>query len=133
MSWCDPPILIKNTCIDCSEIIDEKSTRCSPCYHRSRIGRIGRKHNRRNQKRKLLVGRCLRPEEVVHHKNGIRTDNRIVNLELFANTHEHKTQHTTGYQAGFFKGYMDGLEAAKKLLANETDKNLIATVAETAL
>lgn len=39
------------------------------------------------------IGRKLKPEEVVHHINEIRTDNRIENLMLFANQKEHGKHH----------------------------------------
>lgn len=38
------------------------------------------------------IGRWLQPNEVVHHKNGIKTDNRLKNLELLTRS-EHMSLH----------------------------------------
>jgi len=42
----------------------------------------------------FYLGRYLRREEVVHHINGIRNDNRIENLKLFPNHSSHMKYHT---------------------------------------
>lgn|SRR3990167_2011422 len=40
-----------------------------------------------------VIGRYLKPEEVVHHINGIRNDDRPENLKLFKNKGEHSKFH----------------------------------------
>jgi len=44
------------------------------------------------------IDRYLKPGEEIHHKNGVRADNRIENLELFASHSEHLRafNHRTG-------------------------------------
>ena len=57
--------------------------------------RDGQWHMQHRLVMEQVLGRPLLPTERVHHKNGIRNDNRPENLELWVPT-AHRTEHPQG-------------------------------------
>ncbi len=72
------------------------------------------------------LGRCLVRWEIVHHKNGIRDDNRLENLELCDGIGNHIANHSTGYRDGFQQGYFAGKD--KRIKELETEIKQLKTI-----
>ncbi len=61
------------------------------------------------------LGRCLESWEIVHHKNHIRNDNRLENLELCTDTH-HLGHHIMESRIKKLESRVTLLEAENELL-----------------
>ena len=70
------------------------------------------------------IGRYLNNEEVVHHINEIKTDNRIGNLKIFANSAEHMRYHAMNSpDNGLYKCHING-----RIHSQETRKKISETL-----
>ena len=81
------------------------------------------------------LGRCLQSWEFVHHKNGIKDDNKLENLELTTNG-EHHISHNKGYCDGYLQGVYDGHETRIKQLESRItqleDENILLKIQQEA-
>ncbi len=109
-------------CIDCGKEVCRDSLRCRECASKTRhrkerkIDKTGyvqiqmpghpfADHKGYVREHRLVVeqkiGRYLRPEEVVHHIDGDKQNNKIGNLMLFSTHRKHLQFHTRIIQYGY--------------------------------
>jgi len=67
------------------------------------------------------LNRCLLSWEVVHHKNGIRDDNSLENLELLSSQHKHFTGAGMMKRFHYLERKVTRLESENKLLKSKLE------------
>lgn len=112
-------------CPDCGSKKASKAARCRPCYfahQRKRLieknGYIGEGATREHRRvMEQVLDRPLSRDEHVHHKNGLKWDNRPENLEVLS-TAEHGQRHvkciTDEQIADLLRSGVPGIDIAKQ-------------------
>jgi DNA-directed RNA polymerase subunit RPC12/RpoP len=70
------------------------------------------------------LGRPLESCEIVHHKNGIRDDNDLNNLELNTSPAQHIVEHNQGYRDGYQRGLLDGQSKQMDIIKKQNEELL---------
>lgn len=112
-------------CPDCQGSMIAAATRCRPCWKRHAAANAGAiKTDEQGYLRQYVsgrrfvlqhrlvmeqaLGRRLERHEIVHHRNHIRADNRLENLELLQSPREHHARHRTHDWADIVALYQRG-------------------------